>query len=111
MLILILVLVAYLFGVNFYAFLLIKSMRKEEAELAQPLQNETEQPTKSAKKGDGRLALTGLLGGALTIYACMFAMKYKLKNMFLMIIMPVLAVLNIYLVFIVARYGFLNFRF
>ena len=84
MLILILVLAAYLFGVNFYAFLLIKSMRKEEAELAQPL-GETAPPTSTTKKGDGRLALTGILGGALTVYVCMFAMKYKLKNMFLMI--------------------------
>ena len=111
MLIVILLLIAYLFGVNFYAFLTVKSMRQEEQETASTLAEQKQTAPPERKKGDFRLALCGLLGGALTVYACMFAMKYKLKNMFLMLVMPVLVVLNIYLVFVLIRYGIINWRF
>lgn len=75
---------AYFAAINFYAFLLIKRL-KDEAD-----------GSDDYKKSDGRLFLTGLLGGAITLYACMFAFKYRQKSLFLMIVMPLLGVANVY---------------
>jgi len=55
---------------------------------------------------DWRLLLAGAMGGAITIYACMFIYKYKLNNIFLMVLMPVLGAVNVYLWFILFRSGF-----
>lgn len=55
---------------------------------------------------DWRLLLAGAMGGAITIYACMFIYKYKLNNIFLMVLMPVLGAINVYLWFILFRSGF-----
>ena len=82
---------AYLLAINFYAFLLVKNLKDE---------------TDNYKKSDGRLFLTGLLGGAITIYVCLFAFKYRQKSLFLMILMPLLGVLNVYLTILAIRSGF-----
>ena len=65
---------AYLLAINFYAFLLVKNLKDESDENG------------DYKKSDGRLFLTGLLGGAITIYVCLFIFKYRQKSLFLMII-------------------------
>ena len=85
---------AYILAVNFYSFLLIKNQREHFDE------------EERQKIGDGKLFLTAFLGGALTMYICMFIYRYRLNNMFLMISLPVLAVLNIYLFILVYRSGF-----
>jgi uncharacterized membrane protein YsdA (DUF1294 family) len=61
------------------------------------------------KSSDGRLFLTALLGGAITIYVCMFVFKYRLKSLFLMIFMPIFSVFNVYLWVLVFRSGFTFF--
>ncbi len=85
---------AYLLAINFYAFLLVKNLKDET------------DGTDNYKKSDGRLFLTGLLGGAITIYVCLFAFKYRQKSLFLMILMPLLGVLNVYLTILAIRSGF-----
>lgn len=82
---------------NFYSFLLVKGLKDEYSE---------DVPDKSS---DGRLVLTGFLGGAITIYICMFVFKYRLKSLFLMLLMPILGVLNVYLWVIAFRSGFTFF--
>ena len=112
MIILYILLIAYILAINFYAFLLIKSLKEEEAreELrrqAAPL-SELEQPItpKTRDRSLGKLCITGALGGAITIYVCMFLYKYRRSDLFLMLIMPLLGVLNIYLFVLLFKSGF-----
>jgi uncharacterized membrane protein YfcA len=81
MLLLYSVLVVYILAINFYAVILLKTDR------------------------DGKLILAALLGGAVGAYVSMFILKYKLNNMLLMILMPVLSVVNIYLFIVAFRSG------
>jgi uncharacterized membrane protein YsdA (DUF1294 family) len=59
--------------------------------------------------GDGRIILAAILGGAIGIYVTMFITKYKLKNILLMIIIPVIGVLNVYFFIVALRSGFTFF--
>lgn len=94
MLLLYLILIVYIFAINFYSFLLIKSQKEDPDDSSQKL-----------KAGDGKLFLAGFLGGALAIYISMFLFRFRLKNLFLMIVMPILAVINLYLFFLAFRSG------
>ena len=112
MLILYILLIAYILAVNFYAFLLVKSLRDKELQAdierqAAPLStaNGTEQP-KPPERNLGKLCIAGLLGGAITIYVCMFIYKYKRSDLLLMIVMPLLGVLNVYMWVLLFRSGF-----
>lgn len=95
MILLYIVVIVYIIAVNFYAVLLMKAQRDEEC-------GQDDNP----HKGDGKIILTALMGGAIGIYASMFAMRYRLKNLPLMILMPVIAVLNIYLFYVAFKSGF-----
>ncbi len=83
MILLYVLLSVYIVAVNFYAFRLVKTQREEFEGGAQP-------------SGDGKLILAAILGGATAVYLSMFAMRFRLGNLLLMIAMPVLAVLNFY---------------
>lgn len=86
--------IVYILAINFYSFLLIKSQRDEYAET-----------NNYRKSGDGKLVLAAFLGGAITIYVTMFIFRYRTKSLFLMLIMPIIAVLNVYLAIAAFRYG------
>lgn len=73
----------YIFAVNFYAFRFLKT-QKEGYE------------TDGEIKGDGKLLLAAILGGAIAVYASMFILHYRLGNLVFMILMPLIAVLNVY---------------
>ena len=83
----------YIFAVNFYAVVLLKSQKDEFGENEQ-------KPT-----GDRKIIPTAILGGALAIYISMFCMRYRLKNILFMILMPVIAVLNVYFFYLAYRSG------
>lgn len=91
MILLYVLLTVYILAINFYSFLLLK--RQQELD-------------EFERAGDGKLLLSGLLGGAVTVYVCMFLYRYKLNNIVLMVVLPVLAALNIYLFFLAYRFGF-----
>lgn len=104
-------LVSYILSVNFYAFLLVKSLREKEQALelkkqAEPLSSATSPQEKISDKSTGKLCITGLLGGAITVYVCMFLLKYKRSDLFLMVIMPLLGVLNVYFFILLFKSGF-----
>ena len=86
------VLAVYIAAVNFYAFRFIKTQR-----------DAYDAGAEDVAKGDGKLILTALLGGTITLYVTMFAMRYRLGNLLLMIALPVLAVVNCYCFFLAFR--------
>ncbi|MBR6703188.1 MAG: hypothetical protein IKL76_01360 [Clostridia bacterium] len=114
MIIVYILLVAYILAINFYAFLLVKSFRDKERESelrreSAPLSDTASQPPQN-ERFLGKLLITGALGGALTVYICMFIFKFRRSDLLLMVLMPLLGVLNVYLFVILFRSGFLFFR-
>lgn len=93
MILLYIVLSVYILAVNFYAVMLLITQRNEFGD-------NPERPT-----GDGKIILAALLGGALAVYVSMFIMRYRIKNVLFMILMPVIAVLNIYFFYLAYSSG------
>ncbi len=117
MVILYIMLVAYILAINFYAFLLVKSLRDKEKQdelnkQTAPISEfsvSSDNKQNNIQQGDkfiGKLLITGLLGGAISIYACMFIFKFQRSNLLLMVLMPLLGVLNVYLFVLMFRSGF-----
>ena len=116
MIILYVLLVAYILAVNFYAFLLVKSLRDQEKQeelqkQAEPLISSTSTTSNSPTerffdRPFSKLFISGILGGAITIYVCMFIFKYKRNDLLLMITLPLLGVLNVYIFVLLFRSGF-----
>ena len=82
-------LAVYIAAVNFYSFFLVRIQREN-----------SESGEEQAGKGDPKLLLAAFLGGATAIYCAMFAFRYRLSNLVLMVAMPVLACVNIYSFFL-----------
>lgn len=78
----------YILAVNFYSFHLLK------------MQKEREEDGESTRRGDGKLILSAVMGGAIAVYVAMFVMQFRLGNLLFMILMPLIAVLNIYCFFL-----------
>ena len=55
---------------------------------------------------DTKLIITGLLGCALGIFVFMFILKYRLKSIIMMVLMPLFISLNAYLIFVTINGGF-----
>ena len=122
MVILYLLLIVYILAINFYAFLLVKSLKEREREeelrrleeqgnpfSVPPHNGNSQNVTPNEKINDkpiGKLCITGLLGGAITIYVCMFIYKYKRSELLLMVLMPLLGILNIYFWVLLFKSGF-----
>ena len=111
MVILYVLLCAYIVAVNFYAFMLVKTFREQdkEAELRRqgaPLTEVEHEQNDAPQKYIKKLLITGVLGGAITIYVCMFLFKWRRTDLVLMVLMPLLGVLNVYLWVLLFRSGF-----
>lgn len=78
-------LAVYLAAINFYSFLLVKKQRDEEIAA-----------TKATVR-DGKLFIAALLGGGTGVYVALLVFGYRMQSLFLMVFMPVIALLNVYL--------------
>lgn len=85
MILLTVLLSTYILAVNYYAFRLLKKQ-----------QEDTDVGDMQADDGDGRLLLISAMGGAIAVFVTMFVLRYRLDSMLLMIVLPLLAVVNIY---------------
>ena len=85
MILLYVLLSTYILAVNFLAFRLVKAQR-----------DGVEAGEREEGEGDGKLLLAAALGGATAMFASMFLMRYRLENCLMMIVLPLLAVLNLY---------------
>ena len=116
MILLYILLVAYILAINFYAFLLIKGLRDRERQAevdrqAAPLidaaqTGDTQKEKHAPERYMSKLLIAGALGGAITIYVCMFLLKYKRSDLLLMVLMPLLGVLNVYMFVLLFKSGF-----
>ena len=88
-----LLLAAYLLAVNLYAFLWVRTQRRAAEGRAR------------GGSGNARLLLAGLLGGALGGYIAMLALRFKTDNLLPMLLLPLMIVLNGYLVYALVRGG------
>lgn len=79
------ILITYVLAINFYSILILHYQKKYKTENDEKL-----------KVSDFKLLLAGALGGATGIYTFMFIFKYRLKCLYLMVIMPVLIALDVY---------------
>lgn len=99
MILLYIIFAVYIIAINFYAVMLLRTQRDEYGDNQAPV------------TGDGKLLLAAILGGAIAIYVSMFIMKYRIKNMLLMVLLPVIGVFNIYFFYLAFRSGFTFFVF
>lgn len=86
----------YLAAVNVYAFMLVRSQKKA-----------AEERNADKKAGNAKLFVAGFLGGAVAAYAALFILKFKTDSLLPMILLPLLAALNIYVVVALVRSGIL----
>ena len=91
----IIIAITYLLAINIYGGVILSIQKKEYQNFTN-----TKPPIK-----DFRLFITGVLGGAPTIYLLMFIRKHKLKNMLFMIAFPIIIVLYGYAIFYLIKNG------
>ena len=84
--ILYILIITYLAAINFYGIMLLFSQKKASEEFDE-----------DKNVSDMRLLFTGVLGGAVGIFVFMIILKYRLKNMPLMIFLPIFIALNVYI--------------
>lgn len=81
------IIVVYFLAINVYGVLMLRYQKKAR-------ENGDEE---NISISDGKLLLTGFLGGAIGIYVSMFLFKYRLRSLFMMVLMPIFITINIYL--------------
>ena len=91
----------YIAAVNYFAFLYIRKQKKEN-----------EYQLEKSKFKDGKLWICSALGGAPTAFFTLIFSKFRTDDLLLMILLPIIAVLNIYLCILFLKSGiFSRFSF
>lgn len=90
------VLTVYILAINFYGVLILR-FQKNAREKGDD---------ESLIITDGKLLLTGILGGAIGIYVFMFIYKYRLKSLIMMVLMPVFIAINVYIIYLIIQNGY-----
>lgn len=91
------VFLVYILAINAYGFILVY-LRKNEEENSE------------CKPNNSKLIIAALLGGALGCFIAMFIYKYRLDSLILMVFLPVIAVVNAFIVWQLYRnnFGFID---
>ena len=87
--------IVYIFAVNLYAILMLKFQKKAREKGDE----------ENIAVSDSKILLAGLLGGATGIFIFMFIFKYRVKSLFMMVLMPVFIALNIYVLVMILNGG------
>ncbi len=87
--------ITYLVAINLYGILMLHFQKKAREEGDE----------ENISVSDGKLLLTGILGGATGIFVFMFIFKYRLRSFVLMVFMPVFIAINVYLVYLLFTNG------
>ncbi len=80
--------ITYVAAINLYAITMLRRQKNRDGE---------------KHTGDGKILLAAVLGGAAGVYVAMFVMRYRLENLGFMVLMPVLAVLEACVFFVILR--------
>ena len=88
--------IVYALAINVYGVMILKFQKQSR-------ENGDEE---SLIITDGKLLLTGFLGGAVGIYVFMFIFKYRLKSLVMMVVMPLFITLNIYALYLLFNKGY-----
>ena len=80
--------IVYIIAVNVYSFMLFNSQKTSEESCEKP------------RIRDGKLLLTAMLGGSVGIIVSSIISKHRNKSMFIIVLMPLLAALNGYFIFL-----------
>ena len=89
-------LIVYILAINLYGILMLHFQKKARIDGDE----------ENIAISDTKLMLTGLLGGATGIFVFMFILKYRLRSMFMMVLMPIFIALNFYIVYKIFSGGF-----
>lgn len=81
--------ITYIVAINLYGILMLKFQKKAREDGDE----------ENIGISDTKLLLAGFLGGATGIFIFMFILKYRLKSLFMMVLMPVFISLNVYIIF------------
>lgn len=90
------IVITYILAINVYGFLLIYFQKKQVEEMRE----------KSVK--DSKIFMSAMLGGAVGVYVSMFVFSHRLQSLLLMIVIPIIIVINIYVIIVAftGNYGF-----
>lgn len=91
-----LILIVYVIAINLYGVLMLRFQKKAREDGDE----------ESIIVSDSKLLIAGLLGGATGIFIFMFIFKYRLKSLFMMVLMPVFMAINYYILFLLLNGGF-----
>ncbi|MBO5068280.1 MAG: hypothetical protein J6C62_07765 [Clostridia bacterium] len=89
------IVIVYIIAINLYGILMLRFQKKAREDGDE----------ENIGISDTKLLLAGILGGATGIFVFMFVFKYRLKSLFMMVLMPVFIAINIYLLFIALNSG------
>ncbi len=90
------ILVVYIIAINFYGILMLYFQKKDREEGDE----------ENISISDGKLLLTGFIGGSVGIFIFMFIFKYRLKSIVMMVLMPIFIAINVYAVITGINGGF-----
>ena len=92
----IILLSTYVFAINFYAFILMLLQKRQV----------THNANGNRKISDGKILLSGTLGGSLGVFLSTFFLKYRRDSLLIMVLMPIITAIYVYLILKLFSFGF-----